>query len=154
MNENGKYVLTKEGLAEIKRELEKLYKERKKIAAAIKEARSYGDISENSEYTDAKEKQGLLEGRIAELEDIVRNHVISDNSCQSNKICVGSKVKIKQSGKEFAYTLVGATQANPQEGKISIDSPVGKALLNHTVGDKVEIMAPRGKVQMEIVGVG
>lgn len=153
MNENNKYILTKEGLEEIKAELAKLYEDRKKIAAQIKEARSYGDISENSEYTDAKERQGLLEGRIMELEDIVRNHVISDNTCGPNSVCVGSRVKIKRSGSEFEYILVGATQANPDAGKISVESPVGKALLNHAVGDEVEIDAPRGKIKMTIMSI-
>ncbi|MFA4930346.1 MAG: transcription elongation factor GreA [Patescibacteria group bacterium] len=153
MNENNKYILTKDGLAEIKTELARLYDERKVIAAQIKEARSYGDISENSEYSDAKERQGLLEGRIMELEDIVRNHVISDNKCGRNNVCVGSKVKINRSGKEFEYMLVGATQANPDQGKISVESPVGKALLDRAVGDEVEIQAPGGKVKMRIMTI-
>ena len=151
---DGKHILTQEGLEEIKQELQRLYQERKKIAAQIKEARSYGDISENSEYTDAKERQGLLEGRIAELEDIVRNHVITDNTCGPNAVCVGSKVKVKSAGKELEYTIVGATQANPQERKISIESPVGRALIDKKVGDEVVVEAPGGKIKMQVMAIG
>jgi len=151
MNDKNKFILTKQGLEEIRDELEKLYEERKQVAAMIKEARSYGDISENSEYSQAKERQAMLEGRIAELENILRNAIMAeDSTCRPHVVCVGSKVKVRNLNQEIDYVLVGATQSNPKEGKISVDSPVGKALLGKSVGEEVVVQAPSGQIKLMV----
>lgn len=151
---SNKFILTQEGLDDIKAELNKLYEERKTIADQIKEARSYGDISENSEFSEVKERQSMQEGRIAELENIVRNALVEKSVCVNNKVCVGSVVTVKNpQGKISKYSLVGATQAEPNLGKISVESPVGKALLDKEKGEEFEVMTPSGKIKMSIVGI-
>lgn len=154
MNDKNKFILTKDGLEDIKAQLNGFYEERKKIAAQIKEARSYGDISENSEFSEVKERQSLLEGQIAELENIVRNAVIEQNVCKADRVCVGSVVTIKNNqGKKMKYTLVGATQADPLAGKISVESPVGKAMLDKEKGEEFIVLAPSGKIKMEVLEI-
>lgn len=150
MSDKSKYLVTAEGLVEIKLELSKLYDERKVIAAQIKEAKSYGDLSENSEYSEVKDRQIMLEKRISELEDYAKNAVVDDKTCVTDRVCVGSKVAVEIGGKVFDYEIVGATQANPSNGKISVESPVGKALIGKKKGDNVEVIAPKGKIKMLI----
>jgi len=153
MNEKNKVILTKEGLESVKTELEKLYDERKNIQLQIKEAKSYGDLSENSEYQDAKDRQVLIETRIAEMENIVRNAVIDSGVCANGGVCIGSVVTVNSGGKEYTYTLVGATQADPLAGKVSVESPIGKSLMGRGKGDEVVVEAPRGKIKMKIMKV-
>ncbi|HPH78530.1 MAG TPA: transcription elongation factor GreA [bacterium] len=153
MSNDNKYLVTEEGLEEIKVELEKLYEERKQIVEQIKEAKSYGDLSENSEYAEVKDRQLILERRIAELEDYAKKAIIDDKMCQTDKVCVGSKVRVKTGNKKMEYELVGATQANPSSGKISVESPVGRALIGKIEGDEVEVMAPKGKIMLVIESI-
>jgi len=150
MSDKSKYLVTEEGLAEIKAELEKLYAERKVIVEQIKEAKSYGDLSENSEYAEVKDRQQMQEKRIAELEDYAKNAVIDSASCKTGKVCVGSTVKVKMGEKSLEYEVVGATQADPTSGKISVESPVGKALIGKKMGDDILVKAPKGDVKMKI----
>ena len=144
-------ILTPEGLEKLKNELEELTTtKRREVAERIKDAREYGDISENSEYDDAKNEQAMLEARIAALEDKLRSASVIDSSELSKDVVrVGSAVNVKDedSGKSSQYTIVGSTEANPSENKLSNESPVGKALLGHKKGDSVSVQLPNGKVR-------
>src|SRR6202008_763510 len=142
-------LLTPEGLEKLKQEIEYLSTEkRREVAERIKEAREFGDISENSEYDDAKNEQAMLEARIAALEDKLRSASGIDAAELSNDVVrVGSVVNVKDegSGKALQYTIVGSTEANPSENKLSNESPVGKALLGHKRSDVVDVSLPKGK---------
>ncbi|HEX8206954.1 MAG TPA: transcription elongation factor GreA [Solirubrobacteraceae bacterium] len=142
-------ILTPEGLEKLKAELEELTTtKRREVAERIKDAREYGDISENSEYDDAKNEQAMLESRIAALEEKLRSAVVVDSSELTNDIVqVGSIVKVKdgQSGKSETYTIVGSAEANPAEKKLSNESPVGRALIGHKAKEKVKVQLPNGK---------
>ena len=142
-------ILTPEGLEKLKAELEELTTtKRREVAERIKDAREYGDISENSEYDDAKNEQAMLESRIAALEEKLRSAVVVDASELTNDVVqVGSVVKVKdgQSGKSETYTIVGSAEANPAEKKLSNESPVGRALIGHKAKEKVTVQLPNGK---------
>ena len=144
-------ILTPEGLEKLKQEIEYLSGEkRREVAERIKEAREFGDISENSEYDDAKNEQAMLEARIASLEEKLRSASVIDSSqIDSNVVRVGVKVSVKDegSGKSAEYSIVGSTEANPTENKLSNESPVGKALLGHKKGDVVDVALPNGKTR-------
>jgi transcription elongation factor GreA len=144
-------ILTPEGLEKLKQEIETLSTDkRREVAARIKEAREFGDISENSEYDDAKNEQAMLEARIASLEDKLRSASVIDAKELSNDVVrVGSVVNVKdeKSGKSLQYTIVGSTEANPSENKLSNESPVGKALLGNKRGDIVSVQLPNGKAR-------
>jgi transcription elongation factor GreA len=144
-------ILTPEGLEKLKQEIEYLSGDkRREVAERIKEAREFGDISENSEYDDAKNEQAMLEARIASLEDKLRSASVIDATELSNDVVrVGSVVNVKDetSGKSLQYTIVGSTEANPSENKLSNESPVGKALLGNKRGDKVSVTLPSGKAR-------
>ena len=148
---------TQEGLNKLKDELNFLKtKERASIARQIAEAREKGDLSENAEYDAAKEAQGLLELKISKLEEIVANaRLIDESQLDTSKVMILTKVKIKnlKNNQMMEYTLVAENEANLKEGKISIDSPIGKGLLGKKVGDKVEIVAPAGTIPFEIVNI-
>ena len=142
-------LLTPEGLDKLKAEIEHLSVEkRREVAERIKEAREFGDISENSEYDDAKNEQAMLEARIASLEDKLRSaSVINASELSSDVVRVGSLVSVKDegSGKALKYTIVGSTEANPSENRLSNESPVGKALLGRKKNDSVKVTLPNGK---------
>ena len=144
-------VLTPQGLDELKARIEYLRGDRRReVAERIKEAREFGDIAENSEYDDAKNEQAMLEQRIAALEDKLRSASVIDATELSNDVVrVGSVVNVKDesSGKSLQYTIVGSTEANPAENKLSNESPVGKALLGNKRGDKVSVTLPSGKAR-------
>jgi transcription elongation factor GreA len=144
-------ILTPEGLENLKKEIEYLSVEkRKEVAERIKEARDFGDISENSEYDDAKNEQAMLEGRIATLEDKLRSASVIDSSELDNDIVrVGSLVHVKDdsSGKSMKYTIVGSTESNPAENRLSNESPVGKALVGKKRDDDVSVQLPNGKAR-------
>jgi transcription elongation factor GreA len=144
-------VLTPQGLEELKARIEHLRGDRRReVAERIKEAREFGDISENSEYDDAKNEQAMLEARIASLEDKLRSASVIDATELSNDVVrVGSVVNVKDegSGKSLQYTIVGSTEANPGENKLSNESPVGKALLGNKRGEVVNVMLPSGKAR-------
>ena len=142
-------LLTPEGLDKLKDEIEHLSTvKRREVAERIKEAREFGDISENSEYDDAKNEQAMLEARIASLEEKLRSaSVIDASELDSDVVRVGSHVSVKDegSGKSLQYTIVGSTEANPGENRLSNESPVGKALLGRKKGDSVKVQLPNGK---------
>jgi transcription elongation factor GreA len=144
-------LLTPEGLEKLKAEIEYLSNDkRREVAERIKEAREFGDISENSEYDDAKNEQAMLESRIASLEDKLRSaSVINAAELSADLVRVGSLVSVKDagSGKSLQYTIVGSTEADPAENKLSNESPVGKALLGHKKGDSVTVQLPSGKAR-------
>jgi transcription elongation factor GreA len=142
-------ILTPEGLEKLKLEIEHLSSEkRREVAERIKEAREFGDISENSEYDDAKNEQMMLEARIAALEEKLRSaSVIDTATIDADIVRVGVKVAVKDSasGKALEYSIVGSTEADPGNNKLSNESPVGKALLGHKKGDAVDVTLPNGK---------
>lgn len=127
--------LTPAGKAELEQELAELIAERPAIAERIATARAFGDLSENQEYTDARAEQKTVENRILEIQDILKNATLI-KARKTTKVNVGSTVEITMSGKPFAYTIVGPVEANPLEGKISNESPIGKELLGRKVGDE------------------
>lgn len=150
-------MLTAEGLKQLEEELDLLKGEkRKEIAEKIKVARSYGDLSENSEYDDAKNEQAILEARIATIEATLKVAVVIDeNEITNETVHVGSLVKIENiaMSKEFCYRITGSNESNPKENKISDESPVGKGLLGHSVGDVCEIETPAGVIAFKILEI-
>ncbi len=126
--------LTAEGKAELEQELKDLIAQRPAIAERLATARAFGDLSENQEYSDARAEQKTVENRIAEIEDTLKNATIIKTR-KSDKVNIGSTVNITMSGKKFTYTVVGPVEANPLEGKISHESPIGKELLGRKVGE-------------------
>lgn len=151
-----KIFITQEGLEELKKErLDLVNKKRPHVLERLSEARAMGDLSENSEYTAAREELALIDGRIEELEDILKSaEVINDsNSGGPGTVRLGSKVKVEVRGKHDIFALVGEWEADPKEKKISHESPLGKALIGKNVGDKVEVEAPAGTVVYTVVSV-
>ena len=141
-------LLTPEGLENLKKEIEQLSTDkRREVAERIKEAREFGDISENSEYDDAKNEQAMLEARIMTLEDKLRSaSVIDAKELSADVVRVGSQVQVTDDkGKSLSYTIVGSTESNPSENKLSNESPVGKALVGRKKGDSVKVVLPSGK---------
>ena len=142
-------LLTAEGLDKLKAEIEYLSNDkRREVAERIKEAREFGDISENSEYDDAKNEQAMLESRIASLEDKLRSAAVIDPAeLDKDVVRVGSLVSVKDegSGKSLMYTIVGSTESDPSENKLSNESPVGKALVGRKRNDTVKVTLPSGK---------
>ena len=154
-------ILTPEGLEKLKEEITYLQTEkRREVAERIKEAREFGDISENSEYDDAKNEQAMLEARIATLEDKLRSAAVIDESeLDSEVVRVGSVVTVDdpKRGKQVQYTIVGSTEADPNQNRLSNESPVGKALLGHKAGDEVSVGLPNGgarKLTITKIAVG
>jgi transcription elongation factor GreA len=145
--------LTKKGLEELKIELKELIDgKRPEMAKRIKDARDMGDLSENAEYHSAKEEQAFVEGRIAELEDIIKNAQVQKISSK-DVIAVGTKITVKIDGDEQIFHLVGAPEADPAEGKVSHESPLGSQLMGKKVGDKFEVEAPVGKLTYTILKI-
>lgn len=150
-----KYLLTQDGLAKLNEELKELIaKKRPDVIERIREAVSHGDLSENADYAQAREEQSFIEGRIMEIEDIIKNaEIISTNGVHHNTVTIGSTVTLKANGAERKYTIVGSNEANPKEGKISNESTVGKALLGRKAGEKFKVTAPAGEMDYEIVSI-
>lgn len=151
-----KYKMSRERYEEISKELEYLQTVREKeVAEQIKEARSYGDLSENSEYDEAKTEQGKLYSKIAEYKNLLENAEIVEKSARSGAIGIGSKVKVvdMELGEEEEYQIVGSQEANPRLCRISDDSPFGKGLLGHKVGEIVTVEAPAGDLKFKILDV-
>ncbi len=149
-------ILTQEGLANLKAELDHLATTRRReVAGRIKEAREFGDISENAEYDDAKNEQAMLEAKIAQLEDKLRSATIVDASeIGTDVVRVGSIVHVKEDGgKSTRYTIVGSAGANPADMKLSNESPVGKALLGHKRGEEVVFSTPKGERRLKITKI-
>lgn len=152
-NEN--FILTQEGKEKLEEELHYLETvKRAEIGERIKVAREFGDISENSEYDDAKNEQGMMEARIAEIGHILAEATVVNTPKRSNSVHIGSTVTVNMGGKERAFTIVGGAESDIQSGKISNESPVGAALLGHKKGDHVETTGPTGrKIEMEILAI-
>ena len=148
---------TPEGLKKLREELDQMKSiERPKISQQIAEARDKGDLSENAEYDAAKEAQGLLEMKIAKLEQELSNaRLIDESQLDTSKALVLSKVKIKniQNGMEMTYTLVSEKEADLKSGKISVTSPIGKGLLGKSVGDVAEVQVPSGSLKLEVIEI-
>ncbi|WP_078597277.1 transcription elongation factor GreA [Evansella clarkii] len=152
-----KHYMTTEGKEKLEKELEYLKTERRKeVVERIKVARSFGDLSENSEYDSAKEEQAFVEGRINQLEKMIRNaHIIEDDGDNSSIVSLGKTVTFKElpDGEEEEYTIVGRAEADPIEGKISNDSPMAQSLMGKTIGDQVSVSTPGGDIRVEITKV-
>ena len=143
---NDNFILTPEGRAKLEEELHYLENEKRaEVGERIKVAREFGDISENSEYDDAKNEQAMVETRIAEINRILSEAVIVDAPIDDDRIHIGSTVTLDWGGRERTFTIVGGAESNVQEGKISNESPVGAALLGHKEGDSVEATGPTGR---------
>ena len=159
MATENRFKMSQERLDALKKELLYLETDKaKEVAEQIKEARSFGDLSENSEYDEAKTEQGKLYSRIAELKSLVENAEIVekvDTGMRKGAVTLGSRVKVRDidEGYEEEYTVVGSQEANPMECRISDDSPFGRALLGHSVGEIVEVEAPIGTLRYKILSV-
>jgi transcription elongation factor GreA len=148
-------LLTKDGLKALEDELQQLVNVRRnEVAERIRQARDFGDIAENAEYTEAKNEQSLVEGRIQTLEVMVRNAVmIEEEPRQKGVVAVGSQVRVSSDEGEESYTIVGPAEADPLAGRISNESPLGRALLGHKAGDEVEWTSPMGTSRVKILSV-
>ena len=157
MTDRNQELVTPEGLEKLHRELAYLTEvRRKEIADRIRQAREFGDISENSEYDDAKNEQYLLERRIGELQRRVRNvRVVDPSEAEQDAVDLGTRVTLRvvDGGQERTFQIVGANESDPGSGKLSHASPVGKAVLKKKVGEKVTVSTPRGSTEYEIVNV-
>ena len=151
-------VMTHQGLLALEQELEELKTvKRKEVAEKIKIARSFGDLSENSEYDEAKNEQGFIESRIIQLEKMLQNvKILDEEDVATDMVSIGAQVKVKDAkGQSATYDIVGSTEADPVLGKISDESPVGSALIGRKVGEKVQILLPNGNTLMlEITNIG
>ncbi len=149
-------ILTEEGYSKLKEEIEYLSTtKRREVAERIKEAREFGDISENSEYDDAKNEQAMLETRIAQIEEQIRSaRVVSAEDVSTDAVGVGVTVSVKgEDGKTTKFTIVGSAESNPRENKLSNESPVGKAIIGKKKGETVEVSAPRGSMKFKILEI-
>ena len=156
MAKETRYKMSAERLKELKDELHYLQTVREKeVAEQIKEARSFGDLSENSEYDEAKTEQGKLYSKIAEIKNLIENAEVISKSDVTDRVGLGVKVTIKdiQFDAVETYQIVGSQEANPSLGRISDDSPFGRGLLDHKVGDLVKIEAPAGVLEFEILNI-
>lgn len=156
--ENAKEILvTKEGLEKLENELEELkVVRRKEVAEKIKQALAFGDLSENSEYDEAKNEQAQVEARIAQIEGMLKvARVVDDANISTDAVSVGTKVKLLdvEFEEEEEYAIVGSSEADPSQNRLSYESPVGKALLGRKVGEVVEVEVPAGKIQFKILDI-
>ncbi len=152
MDENK--VFTQEGLDNLKRELDELKNvKRKEVADRIKSAKEFGDLSENAEYQEAKEQQAYIEGRVLQLDSLIKNAVVASSGGDKQSIGIGSHVEVEKNNQLMNFTIVGSTEADPVNKKISHESPLGQALINHKVGDEVEVKLPNGIATYKIVSI-
>lgn len=147
--------LTREGKAKLEEELEELRARRRVIAERIHNAQELGTSQNDAEYDDAKQEQGMVEGRILEIEDILRRALIIDEAAAhaAGRVVVGSRVEVEQDGKARTYQIVGAPEADPINGKISNESPVGSALLGRAVGDEIDVHVPKGVIKLKVLKI-
>src|SRR5260221_7285195 len=149
-----KIYLTQEGLEDLKREYEDLTKvKRPEVLERVSQARNQGDLSENAEYTAARDELSFIDGRIDEIEELVKQASVIKEENGKSTIGLGSKVTLQVNGKKQVYTVVGEWEADPTEQKISHESPLGKALIGKKVGEKIEVEAPAGELHYSIVSV-
>ena len=150
---NKDILITQEGLEKLQTELEELTKVRRPdVVSRIKTAKELGDLSENAEYTSAKEEQSFIEGRIQEIEHTLK-HAKVVSSKHSGTVGIGSQVKVMVDGEADEFELVGQTESDPDNGKISVDSPVGQALLGHKAKDKIKVETPDGSIDYTVISV-
>jgi transcription elongation factor GreA len=147
--------LTREGKAKLEVELEELRGRRRIVAERIHNAQEQGTSQNDAEYDDAKQEQGMLEGRILEIEDILRRATLIDEQVAhaAGRVIVGSGVQVEQDGQSRHYQIVGAPEADPSQGKISNESPVGAALLGRVVGDVIDVNVPRGVIKVKVIKI-
>ncbi len=147
-------IISKEGYEKIRKELEYLKATRRKeIAERIQKAKDMGDLSENAEYAEAKDEQAFNEGRIIELEALIKNVTIVENGGAKERIGMGSKITVKVGGEEKEYIIVSFNEVDPMLGKISNESPLGRAFLDKKAGDKAKVQTPKGEMEYEILRV-
>ncbi len=147
------HYLTPERLEELRKELEELKTVRRaEVAERLKRAKELGDLSENAEYMEAREEQTQVETRIVELEDMIKNASVIRHS-NGSKVQIGSTIEVERDGKKMAYSIVGPNEADPIAGKISNESPLGKAFLGKTVGDMVQVKTPAGQTTYKLLSV-
>jgi transcription elongation factor GreA len=146
--------LTREGKAKLEDDLEELRTQRRNIAERIHNAQEQGTSQNDAEYDDAKQEQGMVEGRILEVEDILRRAtLIEDGEKSTGRVLLGSRVSVTQDGADRSFQIVGAPEADPSAGKISNESPVGSALLGRAVGETVEVNVPKGIIKIKVLKV-
>ena len=149
-----KYYLTEKRLEELKEKLEDLkINKRREIAERLKQAKEFGDLSENAEYQEAKEEQAFTEGRILELEHLVKTSIVAENNNNNDVVNIGNMVTVEKDGHQSDFTVVGSTEADPINGRISLESPLGDALLNKKVGDEATVDLPSGKAVYKILKI-
>lgn len=149
-----KQYLTKERLEELKKELEDLKVRRRiEIGERLKKAKELGDLSENSEYFEAREEQAQVETLIGELEDMIKNAEIIEKPTTMGIVSIGSTVEVEKNSQRQKFTIVGSNEAKPEQGFISNESPLGSAFLNRKIGEKVMILTPKGKVEYQIMAI-
>lgn len=145
--------ISPEGLEQLKKELEELKKKRQEIAKRLEEAKDLGDLTENTEYMEARNAQSLNEGRIVELTEIIKNAIIINQEKKRDLVQIGSRIKVSSNREIYYFTIVGSEEARPEQGKISNESPLGRAFLSHRVGEEVEVETPKGKVKYKILAI-
>ncbi len=146
--------LSQGGIEAIKKELQQLKTaKRQEIAKRLQEAKDLGDLSENAEYFEAKEAQSFNESRISELEELLKNAVVIETTGIEDAIKVGSTIEVKSNNGTETFSIVGSAEAKPQEGKISNESPLGRAFLNHKIGDEIEVKTPGGVTKYKIIKI-
>ncbi len=145
--------LSKEGFEQTKKELEELKLKRQEISQRLEEAKALGDLSENTEYLQAKEAQAFNEGKIEELEELLKNAVVISKNGENSIVQIGGTVEASSQGEKQTFTIVGSEEANPSQGKISNESPLGKAFLGRKTGESIIVETPRGKVNYKIVSI-
>ena len=153
MNNKPTYI-SKEGLDRLRAELEEIVTLRRpEIAQRIHDAKEHGDLTENAEYEDAKNEQAFVEGRVAQLESMIKNATLIDEHHSNDHVQIGSTVKVSGPDGSESFTIVGSAEAKPTEGRISNESPVGRALLGHKKGESVMVAVPAGDFSYKIVGI-
>lgn len=149
-----KSYLTKEGLEKLQQELEHLKKVKMpEIIERIARAKDLGDLSENAEYHDAKDEQGFVAGRIMEIENLINKSEVISESTSKDIVNIGSTIRVMCGPQEFTYTIVGSNEANPSQGLISNESPIGRAFLGSKKGEKVTVVIPRGEMECEVLEI-
>jgi len=143
--------ISQEGIDRFKKELEELKFKRQEVAKRLEEAKALGDLSENTEYLQAREAQAFNEGRIIEIENILKEAIVINKKKKNGYVQIGSTVKVKNNRNQKIFTIVGPQEAHPKEGRISNESPLGKAFLNKKIGDTVEAKTPGGIVKYKII---
>ena len=154
MNNRNTVKMTKEGLSTLKSELEELVNvKRPRLVERLSNARQQGDLNENSDYANAKEELEFLDGRIQELEQVLKNALVVSNNGKSQGVALGTKVTVKVNGDKHIYEIVGEWEADPANKKISHESPLGQALVGKRIGEKVDVEAPAGKLTYQVLAI-